>query len=69
MGDIKEFFIILTRDGVLKKRRSYASGSVYADKGTAINQARSDGDSVVAIRIDLGVEPIYIRRRTIKTEE
>jgi hypothetical protein len=61
----REFFIILNASGGLKKRRTYLSGSIYPDKSVAISQARSDGDSVVAIMVDSDVEPVFIRHLVI----
>lgn len=59
-----EGYVVVTRDGKLKKPRRSAP-SIFLRKSVAQNAARNDGDSVVPIVVDLEQEPIFIRRHVL----
>lgn len=57
-------FVIVTGDGKLKRPRG-APPRIYMTMGTATRAARKDGDSVVPMFVDLEVEPMFIRSKTV----
>ncbi len=61
-------FAIVKSDGTIRKtvRARHSSLMIYDSAAKAKNNARADGDSVVAIAVDLNVEPLFIRRRVVK---
>ncbi len=58
-------FCILRANGQLKGRRSGEAAGLYSTAAKAQNHARDNGDSVVAVVIDLDVEPLFIRRKVL----
>lgn len=70
MGTTKSFYLVLDRNGDLKTRGRgrcsirTTSGYVYTDKARARIIANEEGDSVVAVNIDLTLHaPIFIREK------
>lgn len=58
-----KFYAIVTYDGKLKKGKGgYAIHTQYA---RACFWAKDEGDSVVPIEIDLGAEPLFIRKKML----
>lgn len=58
-------YVVITADGELK-RRGRSPTSMFTRRGSAINFARNDGDSVVPVVVDLdAVEPVFIRKKTL----
>lgn len=59
------FYAIITGDGDLK-RGSKGAYAVHSSYKRACYWAKNDGDSVVAVEIDLGKKPLFIRGRIIE---
>jgi hypothetical protein len=57
-------YAIITKDGNLKGSGKSA-GTLYKTAGAAQNHARTDGDSVIKVTLNLREEPIFIRRRAL----
>jgi hypothetical protein len=57
-------YAILTRDGRVRGAGKSA-GTLYKTIGGAQNQARTDGDTVIRVVLDLRAEPVFIRKRTL----
>lgn len=55
-----EGYVVITRDGRLKKPRRSAP-SIFMSRALAQNAARNEGDSVVAVFVDLEQQPLFIR--------
>lgn len=62
-----KLFAIVKPDGTIrrKQRSRHQSFQIYDTEGKAKNNARADGDSVIAIDVDLTREPLFIRRKTV----
>lgn len=59
-----EGYVVLNREG--KLRRSYKGAPGFHVKlTTAKNVAKHDGDSIVPVFVDLDVEPVFIRSKTV----
>jgi hypothetical protein len=59
-------YVIITRDGRLKKPR-HSAPSFFLSRAIAQNNARNEGDSVVPAHVDLSVEPVFIRSKTVRS--
>ncbi len=61
-------YAVIKTDGSIRRtvRERHSSFCIYDTPGKAKNNARHDGDSVVAIEVDLTREPLFIRRRVVK---
>lgn len=61
-----KLYVIVTSEGVIrrKKRSRHQSFQIYDTPGKAKNNARTDGDSVVEIEVDLSKPPVFIRRKS-----
>lgn len=53
-------FVVVTRDGRLKKPRRSAP-SIFLSRAVAQNAARNEGDSVVPVFVNLDQQPLFIR--------
>ncbi len=60
----RTMYCILTREGYIRGAGKSA-GTLYKTVGGAQNQARSEGDSVIRVVLDLRAEPVFIRRRKL----
>lgn len=60
-------YAVIRADGTLKYRDSnHGRGPmVFDDEAKAKGNARSDGDSVVRVDVDLSREPLFIRRKLV----
>ena len=57
-------YCILSSDGRIRGSGKSA-GTLYKTVGAAQNQARSDGDTVIRVVLDLRAEPVFIRKRKL----
>lgn len=55
-----EGYVVVTRDGRLKKPHRSAP-SFFEKRSVAQNAARTEGDAVVPVFVDLDVQPVFIR--------
>lgn len=53
-------YVVITREGKLKRPRRSAP-SIFSKEAVARNAARLEGDSVVAVHVDLDQAPLFIR--------
>lgn len=57
-------YVIVRADGRVKKGKG-GQFAVYTQYARACFWAQDEGDSVVAVDIDLSKEPLYIRRKRV----
>lgn len=66
-----KLYAILKGDGTIrhaKRLRHKARGiCIYDTLGKAKNNARTDGDSVIVIDVDMTREPVFIRSKKVTT--
>lgn len=59
------YFVVVRGTGVLKQQRRGHPPRLYRTKGAAQRYARDPGDSVLAVVVDLDVEPVFIRGQIV----
>lgn len=57
-------FAVLDREGRIYGAAKSA-GTLFKTRAGAQNKARNDGDTVVAVTINLRAEPLFIRRKAL----
>lgn len=57
-------YVVITQDGKLKRPRRSAP-SIFTKLAVATRKANNPGDSVQPVFIDLDVQPVFIRERTL----
>lgn len=66
-----KLYAIIKMDGTIrqaKRLRHKARGiCIYDTPGKAKNNARTNGDSVIVIDVDMTREPIFIRQKLVPT--
>lgn len=60
----RTMYLIMAADGCVRGSGKSAA-TLYATEAAARNRCRSDGDSVVAVTINLRAEPLFIRRKVL----
>jgi hypothetical protein len=60
----RTMYAILTGDGRVRGA-GRSAGTLYATESAARNRCRTDGDSVIAVTINLRQEPLFIRRKKL----
>ncbi len=56
----RTLYAILTAGGAIRGA-GRSAGTLYRTEGAARNKARSEGDSVIRVTINLRQEPVFIR--------
>jgi hypothetical protein len=60
----RTMYLILTGDGRIRGS-GRSAGTLYATERAAKSMCRSDGDSIVAVTINLRAEPLFIRKKVL----
>lgn len=60
----RTLFVIIAGDGRVRGSGKSAA-TLYATQAKAQNRCRVDGDSVLPVTINLRLEPLFIRRKTL----
>lgn len=60
-----QLYLILKADGTPRHNKRSRNLCLYDTCGKAKNNARADGDCVVAVDVDLKREPLFIRRKVM----